>query len=353
MVALADASLLRSDQNLGGELRFGMLETVREYARELLAASEGEAETRKRHAAFFLDLAEGAEPHLLGPDQTVWMDLLEEEHHNLRGALVWARESTETEMGLRLSASLCIFWWIRGHLGEGREWTEYFLKDASREGRRWALDLPRARAFVGAGLLADGQGYHDRAATLYEEGLKLYRELGDERGAAFALTNLGQAIRARGDHDRAKALSEEGLAISRKKGEHLSAAVALNTLGHVARRHGVHGRAEALYEESLAAFRASGDERGAAYTLGNVGTTALERGANRRALALQEESLRIYKKRKDKAGEAFALINLRDATRAQGHHDRAIALYEESLAMHRKLGNQKGAVRALERLAAV
>ena len=358
LAAIVGASLVR--RGIGEEAReprFSMLETIREYAREKLEESGEEGETRGRHAAFFLDLAERAEPHLVGPRQGAWMDALEDEHHNLRAALGWMRERGDAGTGLRLAASLAMFWWTRGHLSEGRGWIEGFLRD-DRPGRGGGPPSPvaaRARALVGAGLLADGQGDHDRAVALYGEALRIYRDLGDGEGAAFALANLGQATRARGhggDHDRAEVLSEEGLALGRGAGDLLSAAVALNTLGHLALRRGKTGRAEALYEESLAAFRASGNRRGTAYTLGNLEMAALDRGETARSLALHEESLGSYEELKDRAGKALALLTLGDAARAAGDARRARDLYEEALAAHRALGNEKGVARALVRLSA-
>lgn len=123
---------------------------------------------------------------------------------------------------------------MHGYLGEGRRWVEGFLSEDSKSSQPAGASM-RAKALYGAGELAFGQGDLARAAELLEESLVLYRELGDEVGAATVLVELGQVARAQGEHDRAAALSEEGLALSRELGERRAAAIALNTLGHVER----------------------------------------------------------------------------------------------------------------------
>ena len=332
-------------------IRYRMLELVRQYARGLLKESGQYAATRERHAEYFVALAEAARPELMGPEHEGWLERLEREHDNLREGLRWAQEAGDVERGLRLSAALCWFWWMRGYLGEGRRWVEGFLSEDSRSTSRPAgVVLSRAKALYGAGELAFGQGDLPRAAQLLEESLLLYRELGDEEGVAVVLVELGQVARARGEHERAAALSEEGLALSRKVGESRAAAIALNTLGHVERWRGDREGATARYEQSLALFRELGHEWGGAYALANLGVVALEGGDLERAQALSEESLSLYEKRGDKGGVALALINLGDVARKRGDEERAAALYNDALALHRELRNQRGVARALERL---
>jgi tetratricopeptide (TPR) repeat protein len=350
LASLVGASLLWRRIDREDEVRVGMLGTIREYARERLGESGEEVEILRRHAAYFLDLAETAEPHLRETYNAAWLDRLEREHDNMRVALRWARESGDLETGLRLAGALRLFWWTRGHLGEGRRWTEGFLEDATRS------DLPpseaaRAKASYGAGQLAYGQGDPESGVALAEVALELFRKLDDERGTAAALVELGQVLRARGDHDRAATLSEKGLALSRALDDRGSAAIALNTLGQVARRRSDHDRAIACHEEALTFFEEVGDKRGHAYTLGSLGIAVLERGQGEHALRLHEESLRLYDELGDRGGRAFALVNLGDAVRGRGDEERAASLYEEALALHRELGNERGIHRVLERLA--
>ena len=349
--SLVDASLLwrRTSPDPEGAARIGMLETVREYATERLEASGEAAAIRARHAAFYANLAEAAEPHHMGgPDHKTWLTRLEHENDNLSAALRWSRE-TDTETGVRLVGALCAFWWMSGRLGEGRGWTEEFLGLASNDGRL-ARRSARAGATRGAGQLAYGQGDLAGAASLFEEALSLGRRLGDDELAARALVELGQVRRAEGDLDRAAALSEEGLTASRRLGNPGHAAIALNTLGQIARRRGDLAGATTRHEEALNLFENLRNERGEAYTLGNLGIVALGRGDAGRSLALNQESLGLYEELRDKTGRAFASVNLGDASRQHGDEKRASHLYEQALALYRELGNERGEDRVRKRL---
>ena len=328
--SLVDASLLlRREAAPDGELRLAMLAVVREYARELLVESGEVTATRERHASYFVTLAEAAEPALYGPDHVAWLERLEREHDNLRAALRWAREVGDVETGLRLAGALSWFWWVRGHLGEGRRWVEKLLEQDAANEEGSARGYVRAKALLGAGRLAFGQGDLARAARMFGESLAMYRGLGDESGTASVLVELGQLVRAQGDQDRAVALSEQGLALSRKLGNHRIAAIALNTLGHIERHRGNREGATARHEESLTHFREIGEQRGIAYALASLGTAALEGGEHERALTLHEESLSLYEKMGDKAGVALALLNLGDVARERGAA-RALARLEMS-----------------------
>ena len=334
-----------------GEVRYGMLEPVRQYALERLELSDEAEEARQRHAEYYLALAQQAEPELWGSRQVALLNRLEEEHDNLLAVLRWARETGDVEIGLRLAGSLGWFWWTRGYLEEGRRWAEEFLEENDASDR--PVDgLMRAKALHGMGQLAFGKGDLGRAVELFEESLALYRESGDEGGVAIVIVQLGQIARTRGEHGRAAALSDEGLALSRKLGDRMGAAIALNTLGCVERQRGDAESAMARHEESLALFGELGHERAVAYTLTNLGLATLERGEFEHALAFHEESLTLYERLGDKTGMALVLVNLGDAAREQGNHERAVELYDDALALYRELGNERGVTRVLERLAA-
>lgn len=334
-----------------GEVRYGILEPVRQYGLEWLEHSDEAEQVRQHHAEYYLALAERTEPELWGPRQEALLNRLEKEHANLLAALRRARKTGDIETGLRLAGSLGWFWWTRGYLEEGRRWAEEFLEE-NDAGDRPVGGLVQAKALVGMGQLAFGKGDLARAVELFEESLALYRESGDEDGVAIVLVQLGQIARTRGEHSRAVALSDEGLALSRKLGDHMGAAIALNTLGCVERERGDAESAIARHKESLALFVDLGHDRGVAYTLTNLGLAALGRGEFERALALHEESLALYERLGDKTGIALVLLNLGDAARVHGNHGRARALYDDALALYRELGNERGMTRVLERLTA-
>jgi predicted ATPase/DNA-binding XRE family transcriptional regulator len=343
----------------GSGVRYEMLEPVRQYASEKLEESGEAEETKRRHLAHFLGLTEAAEVvyglltgvKLTGAKGEAWMDRLEREHDNLRTALGWAKDRGDVEAGLRLVGALSWFWWMRGYFGEGRNWTEDFLEKVAR-GDLGAVDGARAKALLGAGMLSFGHGDLVESIRLLEEGLAMYRRLGDQGGTAATTAMLGYVTRAQGDDERAEELSEEGLRLSRPLGDNRSAAISLNTLGHITRHRGDLARAADLFEEALALWKKLEDRRGVAYSLYNLGVAALERGDAEHALKLHEESLLLYEALQDEAGQAFVLINLGDVARSVGEERRAVSLYEEALALHRELGNDRGISRALERLGA-
>ena len=343
---LVEQSLATVGGDASGGARYGMLEPVRQYAAGKLEEGGDAAPTRRRHAEHYLSLAETARPELMGTGHAAWLERLEQEHDNLREALRWALDSGEAEIGLRLVGSLYWFWWLHGHLGEGRRWVEVFLSGCGTE----ASGRARAMALYGAGELALGQGDLARSVALLEESVALYRELEDEAGVAIVVAELGQAVRASGAQDRASALSEEALALGRRLGRGDATAVALNTLGHIERQRGDVAAAMARHEESRGIFEGLGNKRGVAYTLSSLGVAAMEAGDTERASEVLRESLALYEELGDRAGVGLALINLGDLARAGGAEDRATALYNDALALHRELGNERGAARALARL---
>jgi predicted ATPase/transcriptional regulator with XRE-family HTH domain/Tfp pilus assembly protein PilF len=329
LAALVDHSLLRQEESDAGEPRVGMLETVREYGLEQLAAA-GELEaTQEAHAQYYLVLAEAAGPALRGSEQAPWLARLDAEHDNLRAALGWAQGRRDGELGLRLAGALWRFWYLRGYLGEGRCWLE-----AALTGTVQTSLAARARALNGAGNLAERQGDYGRAAAFHEESLALRRALGDMQGIAHSLGNLGNLAHRQGDSRQAAALYEEALALYRELGEMASIAIALSNLGSVAFEQDDYGRAATRYEESLALYRALGDKIGSAASLTGLGKVASLRGDYGRASALHEESLALGREVGYTYGVAQSLSNLGELAYLQGGYGRAVALLEESLALH-------------------
>jgi len=342
-----------------GEQRVGMLETMREYGLERLEAAGEAMAARGRHAAYYLTLAEAAEPELTGTEQERWLGRLEIEHDNLRAALRWERDGGEPEVGLRLAAALWRFWLIHGHLGEGRGWLEGLLatmEDADGHGGAVAGDASgtkrersalRAKALRGAGGLATEQGDFRQARTLYESALAAYRTLEDTEGVAAALNNLGVAADGQGDYGRAEMLYAESLTLKRDLGDTWGVANSLSNLGRLALQRGDDERAVLLHEESLALSRGLDDTASVALSLNSLGEVALYQGACARATPLLEESIALARAVGDKRGLAFALNNLGDVALRQGDVARATTCQEESLAVRRALGNEEGMATSL------
>jgi predicted ATPase/class 3 adenylate cyclase len=344
------AKSLLGQTEVEGEMRFVLLETIHEYARERLEVSREAEAVHRAHATYFLALAEEAETRLKAPRHTAWLERLEREHDNLRAALRWAREGGEAELGLRLAGALWLFWYKHGHLSEGRAWLEDLLARAEL-GEKVVQPAVRARALLWASTFATEQGDYGRAAALYEESEALCRELGDTWGLAWSLNVRGEIARRQGDYTGALTLHEKSAALFRLLDERWGIAMVLNNLGAMARDQGDNVRAAALYEESLAMAREIGDTWSIAMILGNLGEVACDQGDYERAVALCDESLSLFRDLGEERGMAHALTYLGVVARERGDDERALALYKESLTLWRHVGEQSGIAMCLEGLA--
>jgi len=353
LASLVDKSLLRQEDGLGGagptgEPRFLMLQTVLEYARERLEAS-GEEAVRHRHAAYFLALAEQAEPQLYRSEQRAWQERLDTEHDNLRAALWWSVVGGDAAYGLRLGGALWRFWWVRGYLSEGRRWLDEVLRTTAAT----ALGAVRGRALHGAAWLADGQGDIAQARSLAAQSLSLFREADDKSGTAHALNLLAIITADQGQYEHATALAQESLALFQAIGHKPGAGSALNELGIIAAEQGDYARAAALYEQSLAVRQEAGDIRGMAASQTNLARLEREQGNFARAAALYERSVALFRELGGKSDLAAALNNLGEMARLLGDYERAAALSGESVDLRRALGDKMGLGWALADLAHV
>jgi predicted ATPase/DNA-binding CsgD family transcriptional regulator len=349
LAALVDHSLLRRDESPAAaalpDPRFVMLETVREYAAERLRES-GEADAvRRRHAAYYLALAEAAEPRLVGAEQAGWLHRLAQEYGNLLAVVRWSVDGGSSETALRLAGALWRFWSTRGHLGEGRAWLAR------------ALDLPsgpaaaRAKALTAAGTLAYQQGDYAAAGAHYEAGLALKRDLGDLRGVASSLNGLGNVAALRGEYALARAHFEESLELRRRLDDRWGVAAALHNLGYVGHQEGDLDDARRYYEASLTAEQELGNRHGVALSLSNLGLVVAEGGDAVRARALLEESLAIARELGDRSGAAHALHNLGDLALDRGDPAAAGAHFTACLTLWDEVGDRGGVACALEGLA--
>jgi predicted ATPase/DNA-binding CsgD family transcriptional regulator len=415
VASLLDKSQVQRIEQVGDEPRLLMLETIREYGLESLA-TEGEMEaTRNAHAAYYLALAEQAEPNLAGAEQGKWLYRLEREHENLRAALSWlveraeAGETGQVEMALRFGGALWGFWTVRGHWSEGRSFLERALAvEVTHPGDDEApltssLDVAqvRAKALNAAGMLAYLQDDHERAEALCLESLALFRELeagspGEttyKRGIASSIIRLGQVAKARrdyavarslleeslaiskevddkrsiadahlllartainqGEYARACSLLEDGLALSREMGDKWSIAMALFHLARAVYALGDLARAHELLEESLAIHRELSYKEGIAYALRLTGQLAFQQSDDTTARPLLEESVAIFREVGDKGGSAKSLYRLASVVAFQGDDEVARALFEESLTLLREVGDKEGIASCLEGLAGV
>jgi DNA-binding CsgD family transcriptional regulator/tetratricopeptide (TPR) repeat protein len=334
--------------------------------------------TRRAHADYYLALAEEVEPKLAGPEQATWLNRLEREHENLRMALECSLERGEAEhdmeKALRFGGVLRRFWLVHGHLSEGRSFLERAL--AGSEGVRTPA---RAKALNAAANIALNQGEVDRAEilaeealTLYarqartrqlpilraevlpQEGQRLYRELGDAKGIAFALHQLERVARARGNLKAALLLSEEALALFKEANDQERVAWSLYRLARLHREQGKYARACSLAEESLALHRILGNKEGIASALFQLAQALfVSEGDQPRVRSSLEEALALYKELGDREDIADCLYLSSQVALSQNDSILARSLVDESIALSKEIGDREGLAESLPLLARV
>jgi predicted ATPase/class 3 adenylate cyclase len=263
LTSLVDASLVRRRELDDGSTRFRMLETLREYASERLAASGEEAEVRQHHARYVHDLVEEAKGQLTREHQGAWIERLEREHDNVRTALDWAENVGDAEMAVGIAAAVWRFWQQRGYLAEARARTERLL-DFPEVEERGRL---RAVALGTLGSVAYWQGDYQRMAPLYEEELDIARELGDRWLLAEALNNASFIPLVRGELGRVQSVLEDALVEAQAVGDRVLEASIRNGLAFQHMLRGDHPAAIAAIHEVIALHREAGDRMFLAETL--------------------------------------------------------------------------------------
>jgi predicted ATPase/DNA-binding SARP family transcriptional activator len=367
--ALVDKSLLLQVEHVG-EPRFMMLETIREYGQEQLAASRETEFVRLAHASYYLALAEHVAPELLGRERDAWLDQLATEHDNMRAALAWSLEAlrkpagqtekqfsifnsqlsiSPQEIGLRLVGALTWFWCQRCYFSEGSGWTTGALQRSAATGSTTA----RAKALYGAGILAIHQGDYAAAAPHLDQALAIFRAAADQHSVGRALMNRGFVAYNLGDYAAARTLLEESLPILNAVGDTSALAHALSNLGLVAWLQADYPRAQSLQQESLSLHRALGDTWGIAGALGNLGLVAWMQGDYSAARACHEQSLALRQELSDRLGIAFSLSSLGLVHMHQSDFAAARACHEQSLTLRQELGSKWGIADSLRNLGLV
>jgi predicted ATPase len=332
IAALVGHNLLHREE-LPEAVRFRMLETIREYAVERLEESPLEEELRRKHAEYFLTLAELAEPKLVGHEAAQWLERLEREHDNFRTALSWAGAAGRLELELRLAGALQVFWRLRGHLHEGTSRLEAALARGSD-----APGTVRAKALHAVGILVARQGGHHRAWELFEEALSLFREAGNEDRAARTLAELGTLALLAEDHARATALYEETIPLFRKAGDLRTLMVVLANLASIAYLQADHGRARELGEEALSLARRQGAKDVVAPSLHNLARVALTENRAGDAGRLFAESLAIGQELGYRENVAYCVEGCAELAAARGEAKAAARLLGAGIGLFERLG---------------
>jgi len=344
LMALIDKSFLQR----AGSGRYELHELLRQYAQEQLERHPRvRVQTQTKHAEYYAQFLEEHEDDLRGPQQQEVLEEIEKELSNLRTALEWSLNE-EPETGLRLAGVLWWYWSVRGDLNEGRLWLEKLLNKGIK-----AKASLRAKVLCGAGFLALDHSDYERASELCEEGLRIYRDLKDEAGEAFALGVLGYVARYQDDYEKATQLLEDSLRHFRKLGDKWGIAYALVGLGEVAMCRGETQKMAVLWEESLALWRELNDELNVADVLVGLGYVAWLEGDYEQAEKLCREGLNIRRRLRDQKGIAIALRVLGLVALDREDYKQAWKRLEESLSLFREVGDQHAIGLALQNLGLV
>jgi predicted ATPase len=306
---LLDKSLVQAQQGTGGEPRFTLLETIREYATEQLVESREEAAVQERHAHYFLKLAEEVEPHLFRPEWDSWLERLEREDANLRAALAWSKASQEAvEIGLRLAGALSLYWFLHDGVREGGAWLEEMLARTRSSERSFA----RGRALLGAGLLAWAEDDFEAACLRAEEALAIVREAQDKRLTAYAEWLLGLVRLSQRNTAAARPLFEESRTLFKEQGDVWGEALTLYQLGSTVYRSGEPAAARAYYEESLRLFKEQGDELFAALVLCALQVMALIQDDEAMARFMDQQLQPLMEQARNRGVLGLFLMNIGD-----------------------------------------
>jgi predicted ATPase/class 3 adenylate cyclase len=337
---LVDQSLVRVDDE-ASEPRFAMLETIREYAAEMLA-DRGEAEAiADRHAAAMLELAQLAAPQLTGAAQRTWLDRLERDHDNMRAALDRAIAKPDATLGARLAIALWRYWQQRGYLNEARTRFERL------EAQGWTLEpIDQARFDEAFGGIAYWQSDQPTATRLYDDALRIWRDLGDRRETANALYNRAYADMievmegglAAADNVRDLPRLDEALAIYRELGDVGGEANLLWALGSVHFFTANAGVAEGWYRQSLDLHRMAGNRSMEAWSLHMLGLSLAGQRRFEEAREVIRDAMRHFYEAGDVSGVTLVLDDLAIVAVALGDRARGGRLWGAARHLQQRTG---------------
>lgn len=321
----------------GHEGRLTMLDTIGDYARDLLAGQDDLDTLRDRHLAYYLDLAERARRDLTEGRQAAGLATLERDHDNLRAALDWCAEKTDAgktgEAGLRLAVTLSLFWRLHGHLSEARH---HLTRALASPG---APTEQRERAQRELALMAFYQGDLADAYQHAQLSLALHSETGGQRDLADTLIVLGNIARDRGDHAAAVEHYQKSLVIYRDGGHLSGVAATLHNLGTTAYQQREFARGAALYNESLSIRVKLDDTVGVARCLHGLANVSRESGDLDSATDYGMRSLILREQLGDRHGQALTQITMACTYRARGEPDQAAEYAAQALALGHAVGD--------------
>jgi predicted ATPase/class 3 adenylate cyclase len=334
LATLIDQSMVRSSEAGNGELRFTMLETIREFAVERLALSGERDDLQRAHAEHFRNLAEEAELRLTREDRAVWLTRLEAENDNLRAALDWAERTDDPDTGLRTASAIWRFWQQRGHLSEGRARLERLLAMPSAAARAPL----RARALGALGGIAYWQNDNPVTRAAYEEAVEIARDVGDATLLASALLDLSFIPFMEHDADRAESILREGLATAQEAGDRLLTADFWDSIGFLEVVRGKPAAAIPLRRRAIEIFREEGDVWKMANSLLGLAMMSRMAGDVDAARSHLREALEMFTQARDTMSISAVLTGLALVALGDGLPERAARFVGSSARIRDELG---------------
>jgi predicted ATPase/DNA-binding SARP family transcriptional activator len=347
LASLVDHSLVQRRQDARDRARFELLDPVRQYAAEKLGADPGELNrVRRRHALYFVQLAEGVAPQLIGAAAPEALQRLNEEHDNLRAALGYALEH-EPELGFQLVGALLRYWDSAGRGREARAW----LDQALPHGKVGATTPAHARALLVLGRQLIDEGEHERAEEAFGSALSGARVHRLPRETAFALTQLSWLRAAAGDQEESRALGLEAVAAAQTAQDAWSERLALSMVAGTFVESGDLAQARRLFDRSLQLARQLGDRKTLITALTNSGWAAIRDGDLAGARQTIEEALELARETHQLSSTLSALSLLGAEANLSGDHERARRFLFEGLELGRETGRTIYLLEALTEVA--
>ena len=340
-VTLVDQNLLKQMEPPNGEVRFGMLETIREYGlAQLDARNESEA-IHWQHARIFLALAEAATPKLRSSQQGAWLQHLDTEYPNLQATLTWSLYSyndgstpEKLVTGLQLANALFWFWYIRAYFSEGRQWFIHALRASSGP----EMSVEWAQALYGDGALAWQQGECAYAYVQIGASVRLWSQLRHQSGLAYSLAALACVMDCQNNFKEMQQYATQSVGLFRALEDTWGLALALTLAGHATAVVDDYSNSQKLFEESISLFQHTGDTWGIAVALGARARAALRQGDLEHTRIWLEQALALRDPVEDKWQQVSWRLFLGVIARQQGNNTKAIWLLEQGLPLAREIG---------------
>ncbi len=337
LTSLVDKSLLQVVEDASGETRFTLLETIREYAHDCLRKHDEVADVQRRHALFYLRIAEDEEPHLQEREQKRALQRLDREASQLWTALRWTIECNEAAIGLRLASALSGYLQIRSSLSEGRNWLEEILALHEVEG---SIVL-RAKVLYGAGVVAFRRNDLAQTHKRLQESKELAALAADHRTQALAAAMLAELELHQGHSEVALTYAEEGMRASEGMDDRWCKGIIHSIFGKIESKQSNLERACMRYHISIVLLREAGDVRNQADVMADLAHTMLLQGRLKTALFLYTRSLVLFEEIEDRWNQSICLNGIANIQRLQGSFREAQKRFEAGLALATSLGNRQ------------